>query len=169
MQHPIHLNSSLAVQSKSIRTLHTPSYNNQPSQCNTNLYHQLYCVNRPFPSSTCFLDTHTHNHVQNYFWRISFQSSSVSIETFNEGEANKTAAFLSTTAPRNNRYHYHSARRRTIWTGSHGQLQGRAWYRQLKFMRKSLTFVHGRRIEGDVTTTARFIISGEEGTRSSYF
>lgn len=84
-------------------------------------------------------------------------------------QANKTAAFLSTTAPRNNRYHYHSARRRTIWTGSHGQLQGRAWYRQLKFMRKSLTFVHGRRVEGDVTPTARFIISGEEGTRSSYF
>lgn len=88
------------------------------------------CINRPFPSSTCFLDnslhTFSHTHIQNYFWRISFQSSSVSIETFNEGEANKTAAlpWLST-APRNNRYHYHSARRRTIWTGSHGQLRGR--------------------------------------------
>lgn len=93
------------------------------------------CINRPLPSSTCLLDqrhfsihthTHTHARTQNYFWRSSFQSSSVSIETFNEGEANKTAAlpWLST-APRNNRYHYHSARR-TIWTGSHGQLQGRA-------------------------------------------
>lgn len=133
------------------------------------------CINRPFPSSTCFLDnslhTFSHTHIQNYFWRISFQSSSVSIETFNEGEANKTAAlpWLST-APRNNRYHYHSARRRTIWTGSHGQLRGRgrggAWYRQLKFMRKSLTFVHGRRIEGDVTPTARFIM-GDEG--NSFF
>lgn len=128
------------------------------------------CINRPLPSSTCLVQrhfsihahTHTHTRTQNYFWRTSFQTSSVSIETFNEGEANKTAAlpWLST-APRNNRYHYHSARR-TIWTGSHGQLQGRArgwaWYRQLKFMRKSLTFVHGWRIEGDVTHTARFII-----------
>lgn len=33
-------------------------------------------------------------------------------------------------------------------------------------MRKSLTFVHGRRIEGDVTPTARFIM-GDEG--NSFF
>lgn len=127
-----------------------PFYNNQPSQrCNTPCVSPTLrdCIDRPFPSSTCFLDNSRHTrartHIQNYFWRISFQSSSVSIETFNEGLAPNSPP-----SPRNNRYHYHSARRRTIWTGSHGQLQGGAWYRQLKFMPKSLTFVHGRRIEG---------------------
>lgn len=138
-----------------LEPFHTPFYNNQPSQrCNTPCVSPTLrdYIDRPFPSSTCFLDNSRHTrartHIQNYFWRISFQSSSVSIETFNEGEANKTAALLPTATLRNNRYHYHSARRRTIWTGSHGQLQGGAWYRQLKFMPKSLTFVHGRRIEG---------------------